>query len=389
MSDGPRGRSVGGREPFAASAPAPPDDAPVTERLARLLRVQAQACGAMGSPLYAELLGASARDAAAGGPVADLLAHEVADGRSDALALRLMAAVHRLVLTGRAPALAAHYPSVGGRPGPGAWPAFRRTLAEHAAALRELVARPCQTNEVGRCAPLAWGFLEVARRGLPLRLLEVGTSAGLLLRWDRYRYGDGEVATGPADSPVDLRGLWTRPPPAGTDVAVTVSERAGCDPRPVDPTTGEGRLALRAAVWADQLDRLARLEGALAVAGRVPAAVERASVGTWLPARLAEPRPGTATVVFHSVVEEYLDAGERAALHAAVREAGARATADAPVAWLRLEPVSELRHHGVRLTTWPPRDASDGPGADAAGDGDGRLLAVCGAHGHDVRPPPA
>lgn len=371
------GRSPASQSLFGRALPEPDVDAPATTRLAWLLAAQANACEVMGSPLYAELLRSAARDAEAGGPVAGLLAGQVTGGRSDALALRLMAAVHRLVLSGRAPALAAHYPSAGGSgETAGAWEAFREVLAAERETLAGLVQLPCQTNEVGRCAALAWGFLEASRSGLPLRLLEVGSSAGLLLRWEHYRYGGAGAAFGPPDSPVDLSGLWAQPPPAldGTRAPdVSVAERRGCDLAPVDPTSPEGRLALRSSVWADQRARFERLEGALAVAEGVPATVDRARVRDWLPRQLVEPVPGVATVVFHSVVEEYLDARERAVLHNTVAAAGARATTAAPVAWLSLEPITELRHHGIRLRRWP--------------DGDERVLAVCGAHGHDVRRP--
>lgn len=371
------GRSVPSQSLFAHAHREPDPDAPVAMRLAWLLAVQADACDAMGSPLYAVLLRGAAGDAEAGGPVAELLAGQVTEGRSDALALRLMAAVHRLVLTGRAPDLAAHYPSVGGTLGSAAaWPRFRQVLVDEHGMLADLVRLPCQTNEVGRCAALAWGFLEIARAGLPLRLLEVGSSAGLLLRWERYRYGGTGAAFGPSDSPVDLSGLWAQSPPAlegGRAPGVTVVERRGCDVAPVDPTSPEGRVGLRSSVWPDQLARFERLEGALAIAGEVPARVDRAPVAEWLPRRLAQAAPGVVTVVFHSVVEEYLDARQRAALHDTLAAAGERATAAAPVAWLSLEPITELRHHGIRLRRWP--------------GGEERVLAVCGAHGHDVREP--
>jgi len=101
-----------------------------------------------------------------------------------------MAAVHRLVLDGRAPQLVPYYPSVGGRADPAAaWPALVALLEERAEDLRELVSRALQTNEVGRSQALLCGFLVVsARTGLPLRLLEVGASAGLNLRWDHFHY---------------------------------------------------------------------------------------------------------------------------------------------------------------------------------------------------------
>lgn len=74
--------------------------------------------------------------------------------------MRFPGALHRLVLERRAPALAVHYPSVGGTPGD-VWPAARRIVEEHLAALHELVRRPVQTDEVGRSSALLGGLLHV------------------------------------------------------------------------------------------------------------------------------------------------------------------------------------------------------------------------------------
>ena len=84
---------------------------------------------------------------------------------------------------------------------------------------------------------------------------------------------------------------------------------------------------------------------------------------------LAERRPGRATVLFHSIVVQYLSAEEGTALHEAITAAGARATEDAPLAWLFLEPGDEQTD--VRLTR--------GPG------GEERLLARAGFHAGHVR----
>ena len=59
---------------------------------------------------------------------------------------------------------------------------------------------------------------------------------------------------------------------------------------------------------------------------------------------------------------------EMAALSAAIKEAGERATAEAPVCWLRMEPAGEVAD--VRLRTWPG-------GAD-------EVLATTGYHGPPV-----
>jgi hypothetical protein len=341
-------------------------------RLAAQLREQEAFCAEMGSPLYAGLLEHAARDVETGGPVLDVLAPHVTPGSGHALALRFLAAVHRLVLTGQAEALARFYPSAGGAVDvPAAWDALRALLERDGERVSALSARPCQTNEVGRAAALMFGFLAVAARTrLPFRLLEVGASAGLNLRWDRFRYGGGGAAWGPPESPVDLDGLWADAP-EHADAALHVVERRGCDPRPLDPASADDRLALRASVWADQTARFARLTGALALAAAVPATVDAASVDAWIPERLREARPGTVAVVYHSFVEEYLSDDARRAFHGAMAEAGARATADAPLAWVRVEPADAVRRHAVTLTLWP--------------DGATRRLALSGAHGSHVR----
>jgi hypothetical protein len=335
-----------------------------------LLRLQAGWCARLGSPLYAHLLAGAADDAEAGGPLAALLAGHEHDRPASALALRLMGAVHRLVLGGRAPALAARYPSAGGDgDAAAAWPAFRELVASHLETLRPLVALPVQTNEVGRAAALAPGFLTVAAEtGLPLRCLEVGASAGLNLRWDRFRYEGPGGAWGDPASPVVLRDCWTTGGlPFAT--AVHVAERAGCDPSPVDPTTDDGRVTLEAYVWADQRERFAQLDAACDVARRVPVVVERAHGPDWLAVRLAAPRAGVATVVYHSIVLQYLDAAGRGCLRDVIADAGARAAAAAPLAWLRLEPGGDEAE--LRLTVWP--------------GGEERLLATAGFHGRGVR----
>ena len=98
--------------------------------------------------------------------------------------------------------------------------------------------------------------------------------------------------------------------------------------------------------------------------------IDRASAGQWLSERLAGPVPGAATVVFHSIVMQYLAAGERKLLEDSIAEAGAKAEAQAPLAWLRLEPAGA--ECTVTLTLWPR--------------GNEAVVARCGFHGEGVRP---
>jgi hypothetical protein len=267
--------------------------------LAEVLRVQAGHCERLGSHLYADLLSRAATDVEAGGPVWELLRDHADDPPGTVLGLRLMGAVHRLALEGRLPELADAY----GRPDADpaeVWALFARALSERVEELRPLLERTVQTNEVGRCAALLLGFLAVSERaGLPLRLLEVGSSAGLNLRWDRYRYEADGFAWGPADSPLRLRfELRGGSPPAPTPL--TVAERRGCDPSPLDPTAEEGRLTLLSYLWPDQRHRVERMLAATAIAAETPAEVER--VGARTPWRTVPgPRHGRLPLDRHAV----------------------------------------------------------------------------------------
>jgi hypothetical protein len=202
------------------------------------MRSQADYCRSSGSPLTADLLEGTVDDLSTGGAVAELLAPLADDPPDSAPSLRFAGALHRLVLERRAPALAVHYPSVGGTPGD-VWPAARRTVEGHLAALHELVRRPVQTNEVGRSSALLGGLLHVvAHTGLPVRLLEVGASGGLNLHVDRYRHDvTPGVLLGDPASPVVLDAPWQGAPPP-YDLPLQIAERLGCDPEPLDPTSG-------------------------------------------------------------------------------------------------------------------------------------------------------
>jgi len=331
-----------------------PGRSDVQARTARMLRLQAGACRQLGSPLYGDLLQRAAEDLLGDGQLGDVLDGFLDDQLKSALALRLLGGVHAIVLSGRAPALAAFYPSVGGtperRPGsPRAWAAFQQVLADFRGELRSWLDHPPQTNEVGRAAALLGGLRHIAAEAtLPFRLVEVGASAGLNLRADRFCVPGPAGSYGDPHSPVVLTGGWLGDAPP--DSRIEVVERNGGDLAPIDPLTEDGRLRLTAYIWPDQAERLARLRGALAIAAQVPAALRIESA----PATLARTRleAGTWTVLWHSIFRQYLDETERAELAVRVAEIAATAAARARFAYLYLEP-SRAGGCRVTLTTWP------------------------------------
>jgi hypothetical protein len=320
---------------------------------------------ALADPFYGTLMNRLADDIVSDGegwrPFRSLAAVPL----SHNLPLRVVGAAHRMALRGEAPAYAAHLPSCGGDgEAEAAWPAFLDLATS--GALDAAAQSAVQTNEPARTTSLLPGFgVVAAETGLPLRLLEVGSSAGLLLQLDRYHHTLGRDTWGPDDSPVRLRSRGTAPLPP-----LLIAERRGCDPNPLDPVVD--RTLLLSFVWPTALERFERLDAALRVAEAHPVTVDRASAAPWLRGQLADPVPGRATVVFHSVVWQYLDADEQAEAAGAILAAGRRATAAAPLAWLRLEPHTDPeRGTELRLTTWP--------------DGVDRVLALCDYHGRWLR----
>lgn len=325
----------------------------------RSLAIQADACRELGSPMYGDLLDRLGADLAAGGPTATVLRGHEEDPGPSALGLRLLGSVHRLVLQRRAGALAAYYPSVGGTwEAEGAWSAFRELLAAQPETVREWLDQAPQTNEVGRAAALYGGLCRLGEDlpgDLPVRLFEIGASGGLNLRADRFGYRDveGRRFGDPAASLV-LDGAWTGRSLAGCREPRVV-ERVGGDLAPVDPTTTQGRLVLTAYVWPDQPGRFERLRRALDVAARVPAQLRREDAVSFVTGlRLRE---GATTVLWHSVMWQYLTARDQAAVTDRLDALGAEATASAPLAHLFLEPTrpepgAEHRYLVVSQT-WP------------------------------------
>src|ERR1700743_1966022 len=196
-------------------------------RLLRSIQLQGQVCAGMGSPMYGDVLQQVAADVEAGGVFAAILAgHENDSGRL-ALPLRLLGGLHRLVLDGRAPALRRWYPSVGGHwDAEAGWADIAQAASDHADYLRGALDQPPQTNEVGRSAALIGGLLVLVDRfDLPVRLFEIGCSAGVNLRADHFRYRHPGGEWGPADSPVIVDDAWRGPLPPGA--RLRIAERHG------------------------------------------------------------------------------------------------------------------------------------------------------------------
>jgi hypothetical protein len=338
------------------------------DNLLMAFEVQSQACASLGAMFSAGLLKQAERNVAAGGIVSRLLVqwNDVPTGQviRDAVALRLLASLHYLVLSGGAPELAACYPPEADDP-EHAWIMAERALDAHSDEVTLMLAHEPQTNEVRRSACLLGGFLAIGRETkLPLRCFELGASAGLNSLWDRFRYQIGDSAWGNPASTVILPCRWEGNAP-GLDFALTVVERRACDRRPVDLREGADATRLLSYCWPEQRERMQRLRGAIALAEVSPVEVEAQQAVLWV--GQAKPKSGAATVVFHSIVWQYIPPAEQAEIFATLQAHAAQATPDAPFFWLRMELNEAARQFELKL--WTGEFQED------------RLLAIVHPHG--------
>ena len=352
------------------------------ERIRDHFHEQAGWCDALGSPFTAALHRQFARDFDADGPVHELCADWQGNPRKDALGLRIAGALHHAALDGTAPELAAEYPAA--RPDwdmDRVWPVARDWLTTNESHVRTFMQGPPQTNETRRAIILLPGFLELAHRyARPMHLLELGASAGLNQNWDRFAY-DGGNWQRPGRSAVTIRSDWSGPPPAHLDAVPDVASRAACDLSPIDLSDPAAVLRLKCYTWADQSERLERLDAAIRLARETGVTVERADASEWVESRLAARPQDALTVVYHSVFLIYPPADKIRHIISAIETAGTAATDEAPLAWLCYE--SEALFGGdrtspvmqARLRTWPGNDFR----LIATSDGHVTRVDYCGA----------
>jgi hypothetical protein len=288
--------------------------------------------------------------------------------------LRLLGALHQLVLDGRAPDLAQFYPSAGGaRSAERVWPVAEGVITDHFDWIQARLERTVQTNEPGRSTVLYPALLWLSQRyRLPIRLLEIGASAGLNLLVDRYCYTVDGQELGDPDSPVRFSDPWRPGPEGAAEMAsgLNIVFRAGCDQHPLDPRDPDDRTTLLSYIWPDEIERFHRNLAALELASASPARVDVAGAEQWLPGALAGRNDTELTVIWQSVFRQYVDAEDWAAIEAAVdRAAGANPAAR--IAWLMMEPGEDhLAHMKLTLREHPYEDE--------------QLLASCGDHGPPV-----
>ena len=292
----------------------------------------------------------------------------------------LLAALHERVLATADHAYCDYYPSVGGTRLPDG--ALSKALGEFAARERGALelhvrTRSTQTNEIGRCAVL-WPALSqlAACSGVSeLALLDFGSSAGLNLGVDAYRYDYGRFtlgATAPDAPSITCEWRGSEPARAGWRLAA----REGIDPAPIDVFDEDEVRWLRACLWPHHAQRRARLDAAVAIARQAGRRVRReadciAAVEPWLASLPASVQP----VLLTSWVLAYLKPAQIERLRAV-------ASTHPRMAWISAE-RAVLRPPGLALPPAPAKEAADRATLwTLQWQGRAQALAWSHAHGH-------
>jgi hypothetical protein len=300
------------------------------------------------SPLYSSLSRAIAGDRELLALTTQMLDHQPP-------ANVLFGAVHFLILRGADHALSDYFASAGGdrEPDGSLIEAFRAFCDEYRAELLPLLRRGrVQTNEVRRATFLLPAFAWVAaREGRPLATLEVGTAAGLLTLWDAYAYDYGAgriIGESPLTLTCELRG-------GIPELSMpTRAWSAGIDVEPIHLDDADAADWLRALVWPDQLERMARLAAAIDIARAQPPLLV-AGDGIRQLADVAIEAPAEATlVVHHSFALNQVVPEDRAHLERQLVELAAhRVVYLVAVEWTGPDDPQELRAGKARRNEIP------------------------------------
>jgi hypothetical protein len=248
----------------------------------------------------------------------------------------ILAALHDLALAGRAPALAAAYAAADGDAAADA--AIDTLLSMTDAVVAIAVRRQTRTEETGRCAVLYPAIAEAARRvgADAVGLIDVGRSAGLNLHTDRIgiTYSNGQ-SLGDPSSPVQLSCSIVGDGPIPAQAMPEIVARVRVDPDPVDVTNADDARWLRACLWPDQHDRLARLDAEIALAAMTPPLLLEGDADEVLPDALARVPADALAVVTTTWALSHLPLESRVTFLHRLDAAAAGRT----VAWVSAEGV--------------------------------------------------
>ncbi|WP_309122582.1 DUF2332 domain-containing protein [Paenibacillus sp.] len=273
------------------------------------------------SGLYEHLAGHIADDAA----LLRLAAHS---RRGQPVPNLFLGAVHYLLLGGIEHPLAEYYPSIviNPRETSTAIHCFKDFCKQYEHEIMEIIqTKLVQTNEVRRCSYLYPSFCYIYKlTDTPLALVEIGTSAGLQLLWDKYSYSyraDKKYGNEAAVLEIvsELRGdnfpyLLERSPP--------VTSRTGIDLHVIDVTEPSEYLWLKALIWPEHKERVACFERAVMCSEGEPRKLLEGDGVSLLPEIASNISKDSTLCIFHTHVANQMNHEAKRALEKHIRHIG-------------------------------------------------------------------
>lgn len=183
-------------------------------------------------------------------------------------------AVHYLLLQGKEHTVSSFYPSIVDKPKAlkESFPYFKDFCLTYRESIIPILREEMvQTNEVRRCGYLYPCFSHIYHKAKkPLALIEIGTSAGFQLLWDKYSYSynTGEMY-GDDKSAVHIQSkIIGENRPTFPKVSPPVTYRYGLDLHINDLSNSEDALWLNALIWPEHTERRALFRQASACVSR-------------------------------------------------------------------------------------------------------------------------
>ncbi|MBG9544321.1 hypothetical protein ABE29_16460 [Cytobacillus firmus] len=254
------------------------------------------------------------------------LASEAKDGQP--VPNLFFGAIHYLLLKGKEHELKEFYPSLVENPGnpQESFESFKDFCRLNSQEIKEIVkSKIVQTNEVRRCAYLfpvfAYIFQKIEK---PLAMIEIGTSAGLQLLWDKYSYSYGTGETyGNRNANVHLTSeIKGGHVPIFPEEMPPVASRMGVDLYINDLKNREDFLWLNSLIWPEHEERRTLFEKAAQSVKENPICLIEGDGVELLPGLIKDIPEEHSICVFHTHVANQMPAEVKKDLLAKIKASG-------------------------------------------------------------------
>lgn len=177
------------------------------------------------------------------------------------------AAIHYLLLKNQDNELAKYYPSIQRNFYPEIpFDIFKTFCLANINEIKKIIStRIVQTNVITRCSYLMPIFSKLIKEeNKPTTIIDIGTSAGLTLNFDKYQYWNNDKKVFGQSNVIVKSKIIDSEAPTIFNISHPIT-KIGIDQNLIDPTDKDEILWLKALVWTDQIERFVAIDEALKI----------------------------------------------------------------------------------------------------------------------------